>query len=310
MRGFPSRVNLLEDGNMELAPVSKRDLKALAELVRACSPELDFVDDKVLDEQSFNDPNYEISFLVQGLEQKKPVAFILGVTRKRESQKIGHIKFFGVHPKFRGRRFGHEIFSEIERRFQKREVREIHIGECPAPYLMTGVTCEETEGVCFLLGRGYERQSVVVDMVSDLGKVAFNLKPEQQLLVKEAGIHKAKTEEREAILAFAAAHFPGWAYEMKAALEKGTLMLAGRDKKITAFSACDGTNPGFFGPMGTLESERGKGLGQILMVKCLEAMKKAGHKKALIPWVGPIPFYVKFAAAKIGPLRWHFMKRV
>ncbi len=295
---------------MELAPVAKKDLKPLAELLAASCPRLGFVGPALLQEQTLDDPDYDSSFVVQGLESRKPVALALGVARLRDNRKTGYLKAFCVHPRHRGKRLGHELFSELERRFQKREAREIRVGDCPAPYLISGIDCLDTPTVCFLLKRGYERLGEAVDMKADLARVDLTLSAGEAALAKEARVRRAKAEDWPAVEAFLKSAFPAWVYEAKMGLKRGLLMVAERKGKVVAFAAAGATQPGWFGPMGTAPEERGRGLGRILMLKCLEFLKKGGAKGAVIPWVGPIPFYARHAAASLGPVNWQFLKRV
>jgi ribosomal protein S18 acetylase RimI-like enzyme len=295
---------------MEFAAVNRKDLKALSALAQDSAEGYDFLDAKVLDAHSFGDPGYDGSFFLQAMEKGKPQGFILATVRRQGEQKTGHIKFFCIHPKARGRHLGNELFSEVERRFQKREAREIHVGLCPFPYLFSGVDSRDTATVCFLLSRGYDRQGDVVDMSADLARLDLALTKDEQQLAKEYKVRRAKPANFDVHLEPLRKAFPWWQPELRSALDKGGVFTAERDGQAVAFSAWGAANPGWFGPMGTLESERGKGLGRILLLKCLEALKKEGWKKALIPWVGPIPFYARHARASISRVGWHFLKRV
>ena len=54
----------------------------------------------------------------------------------------------------------------------------------------------------------------------------------------------------------------------------------------------------FFGPTGTKESERGKGIGKVLLVKSLLSLKEMGYGYAIIGGVGPEDYYKKVVDAK------------
>jgi mycothiol synthase len=77
-----------------------------------------------------------------------------------------------------------------------------------------------------------------------------------------------------------------------------------------AFSAHEGNNKGtgWFGPMGTSAELREKGAGSILLKKCLKDMKEMGFVKAIIPWVGPIPFYMHHVNSKVERVFWRYEK--
>ena len=295
---------------MELAPLTKKDLPELAKLMRAASPDLGYVDEGVLDAKTFQDPDCDIAFLIKAVEKKATVGACLGVARKAEKGKAGYVKAVVVAEKLRRQGVGSLMFSELERRFQKRECREVHVGECPAPYLQTGVDSLDTATVCFLLKRGYQRLGANVDMTSQMKDVQIDYSDTDKKVMKDNDLRKATARDSAALQALVQAAFPGWRFEAANALEQGTVFVAGTKGKVTAFACANGTNPGWFGPMGTLESERGKGLGRLLIWKCFEVLKKDGYKSVRIPWVGPIPFYSRNVAATLGPLSWHFMKRL
>ncbi|UZD22748.1 GNAT family N-acetyltransferase [Algoriphagus halophytocola] len=77
-----------------------------------------------------------------------------------------------------------------------------------------------------------------------------------------------------------------------------TCMLAQRGNDILGFACYESTAKNFFGPTGTLETERGKGIGRILLIKSLQAMREMGYAYAIIGGVGPAEFYQKAVNAK------------
>jgi GNAT superfamily N-acetyltransferase len=73
--------------------------------------------------------------------------------------------------------------------------------------------------------------------------------------------------------------------------------------------ACHGsTRRGWFGPMGTLESERGRGIGSVLLKRSLADMKTAGLVTARIGWVGPVRFYARSVGARVERVYWLYRK--
>ena len=75
--------------------------------------------------------------------------------------------------------------------------------------------------------------------------------------------------------------------------------LAQRGNDILGFACYESTSRNFFGPTGTLESERGKGIGKTLLVKSLESLREMGYAYAIIGGVGPAEFYQKSVDARI-----------
>jgi ribosomal protein S18 acetylase RimI-like enzyme len=295
---------------MELSPISRKDFKEIKALIHTSSDDLDFVEEGGLETQTFGDPEHDISYLIKASEKGKIVAALIGSTRKDGQAKVGYIKYFGVLPKSRLKGVGKAVFSELERRFQKRDVREIRIGACPPPYMQNGVGVHDTGTVTFLLKRGYHISDTIIDLTCDLMKWKPEEKPEDKALIKSAKVRQAKAADEKALIEMVTATFPFWVYEVKQGLEKGAVFVADNNGVLAAFCCANAANPGFYGPTGSLESARGLGLGRILLNKTMEYLKKDGHKKARIPWVGPIPFYVKCAQAKMGPIYFQFNKKI
>jgi GNAT superfamily N-acetyltransferase len=70
--------------------------------------------------------------------------------------------------------------------------------------------------------------------------------------------------------------------------------------------------PGSFGPTGVKKSERGKGLGSLLLKWCLWDLKSKGMKKCQILWVegDTIYFYLKSVGARICKIYWEMKKKL
>lgn len=92
-----------------------------------------------------------------------------------------------------------------------------------------------------------------------------------------------------------------WKSEVEVAFSRQpvTCWIAQRGNTILGFACYESTARNFFGPTGTLESERGKGIGKLLLLKALNSMKEMGYAYAIIGGVGPAEFYEKAVGAKI-----------
>ena len=55
---------------------------------------------------------------------------------------------------------------------------------------------------------------------------------------------------------------------------------------MLGFACHDTTAPGFFGPTGTAETARGRGIGAALLASTLQAMRMDGYAYAIIGGVG------------------------
>ena len=128
--------------------------------------------------------------------------------------------------------------------------------------------------------------------------------PEVQQL-RAAGItcRRAESYERSAVLAFAKTSFPNWGDELLAGFAHvpPTVYIAERSGEVLGFACYNATRPNYFGPTGVAESERGNGIGRVLLLQCLEALAAEGYAYAIIGGVGPAAFYEKAVGATIIP---------
>jgi GNAT superfamily N-acetyltransferase len=116
--------------------------------------------------------------------------------------------------------------------------------------------------------------------------------------VREAGIvvRRALPPEREIVLEWIRARFSSfWVSEAALCLSQHptTIYLALRDNSLLGFACYDGTAKGFFGPTGVDEAERGKGIGEALLITTLRGLREAGYAYAVIGDPGPVEFYRK-----------------
>ena len=73
--------------------------------------------------------------------------------------------------------------------------------------------------------------------------------------------------------------------------------IAHRERSILGFACYECTCRNFFGPIGVNESERGKRIGEALLIKSLQAMKALGYAYAIIGGAGPEDFYKRTVGA-------------
>ena len=94
---------------------------------------------------------------------------------------------------------------------------------------------------------------------------------------------------------------PNWADEVNVAFANLPVncFKAQRGQSLLGFACFECTSKNFFGPTGVLSSERGKGIGRVLLVKALQSLKEMGYTYGIIGGVGPASYYEKVVNAKI-----------
>lgn len=92
-----------------------------------------------------------------------------------------------------------------------------------------------------------------------------------------------------------------WANETDAAFSHLPVhcFIAQKENDIFGIACYESTAKNFFGPTGTIEEMRGKGIGKVLLIKSLQAMKEMGYAYAIIGGVGPAEFYKNTVKAAI-----------
>lgn len=95
----------------------------------------------------------------------------------------------------------------------------------------------------------------------------------------------------------------GWADEFDTAFrsQPASAWVLQRGGDILGFACYDVTARGFFGPAGVRESEQGQGLGRILLLASMHALRELGYGYAIIGSAGPVDFYLRTLPAMLIP---------
>ncbi|MEY8780841.1 GNAT family N-acetyltransferase [Allomuricauda sp. XS_ASV26] len=108
--------------------------------------------------------------------------------------------------------------------------------------------------------------------------------------------------EKSIVVDWIKKHFSkNWADETEVAFASKPVncFIAQRGQEILGFACFESTAKNFFGPTGVLTDQRGKGIGKILLIKALMALKNMGYTYAIIGGVGPAGYYEQAVGAKI-----------
>jgi predicted N-acetyltransferase YhbS len=113
-------------------------------------------------------------------------------------------------------------------------------------------------------------------------------------------IRRARPYEIGRVDEFVRQHFAAtWADEISVgyANKPTSVFVAIADGEVVGFGAYECTSRGFFGPTGVAESMRGRGIGRVLLLACLQGLKEMGYAYAVIGAAGPGEFYRKTVGA-------------
>jgi predicted N-acetyltransferase YhbS len=115
-----------------------------------------------------------------------------------------------------------------------------------------------------------------------------------------ASLRKPLGPEHGAVTLWVESNFgSSWASEASAALSNRpiTLFIAQQHNTILGFCCYDATARGLVGPIGVLDSERGRGIGAALLLACLHDMRTMGYAYAVAGHVGAPEFFRRVAGA-------------
>jgi len=299
---------------MKIEPVTPSDLNTLTSFLKR-NLIYENITESLVREKVFDDPNFDPQKTLKASLDDKLVGFMQGVARTFKGKRLGYIKLFATEKEYRRQGIASKLLEIIEGKLVEDNVPEIRILESVYNYLQPGLDPRYTEAYVFVKKRGYEKFEETANLTVDLLDRDFSTKEEEEALgQKGVEIKRVTTEDKQKTLEFIDEFFDGWQTEVRTSFKNNpiSLHIAKKDNKVIAFSAYDANNfnTGWFGPMGTRPDCRKLGLGGILLKRCLNDMKEQGHKRSIIPWVGPIVFYYDAVGAKVDRIFWRFRKEI
>ena len=291
---------------------TEADIGALDALARAALHH-DTFSQALLAEKLFARPRPgEMDWRVYVVEQAgHPVGFMQSVTRP--AARRAWIGLFAVQSNARR----HGIATALLERARQDwpgDAEHVEVLAIPANYFAPGLDPRYTAALSFLERSGFERFRDCVNLRADLHQSWDTHVAVQQLARDGVEVRRARPDDAAILDRFFAANFGAdWRFEAGLALanDPPSLHLALERDELIAFSAHSTQNRewGFFGPMGTSEAARGRGIGRLLLWECLNDLRAAGHRSAIIPWVGPIAFYADAVGAVVERVYWRMRLR-
>lgn len=273
----------------------------------------DQLNELLLREKIYEDPDYDPALIFTAKDADVPKGFMMGIIRKIRGETIGYIKLMAVKPSERRKGIASAMYRQLETLFLEQSVQKVRIYDAPFNYFLPGIDPRYTPAVSFAEKLGFKRFADTSNMTVSLQNQDFSTKRQEEKLGEEGiQIMRADRHESEEIMGFIDQYFPLWRTEVSNAFRSHpiSLHIARLNGVVRAFSAHNGNNfeTGWFGPMGTHPDLRGKGMGSILLKRCLQDMKDWGLAKSIIPWVGPIPFYSHYVNAVVDRVFWRYEK--
>ncbi len=280
-------------------PYEPGDIHQVVDLLNRCLTE-DPITSETFQRKVLLDPNYNAQGTLLALAGEKLVGFALGMVRTYRIEDSAPdfdrswITLIGVDEGFRRQGIATRLVSELERYFRSRECRMTFVSSYAPNYFIPGVDVNAyPEAMAFFRSVGFEEVYRPLSMDANLVHVPWPewVKDKEKALEGKVTIEPYRPELIQPLLEWMRVEFPGdWQRFAREAMTRITLgqfrpdnvWIAHENGKVVGY--CQHDNECRFGPFGVSASERGRGIGIILLLKCLRAMQAKGLHNAWFLW--------------------------
>lgn len=285
----------------------------------------DRVDEAVFADRILRDPDFDAELNLLATAGEQVVGFVAGAPANAHLQCPAGVKLFAVASEWRQRRVATRLFDELEVRLRVTGAGHAVAMAAGNNRLTQGLDVRYTAALCFLAARGYERTGVTQDMMVDLERTDLGTAT-AEAAAAAAGIRfrRATAADRdwlhEGVARELAYPAPGshlgrrWAYLATLGLDGPPAAVQVAEEAASdaflGFGATHVARWGVLGPMGVAERARGRGVGAVLLKRCLRDLRADGFEQGEIYSVGPIAFYAKTVQAVVSRVLYQFAKRL
>lgn len=260
---------------------------------------LDAIDHVTFCRKVLLDPNFDPEWLIVAEADGRVVGFSLCLVRRAPLEKVGlephrgWITAFGVVPDSRGQGVGSALLERSVELFAREGRTEVSIAPYTPNYFVPGVDEQAyADGLRFLTARGFEVVQRPLSMDANIVKLDESPYAGRAARLAEQGIEvrTLRPHEIPLLLGFLRDHMPGdWLRHGRALLDDASRGLARFEQftiavhagEILGYCQCDGDH---FGPFGVRDDAQGKGIGTVLLARCLSGMRRRGHHSAWVLW--------------------------
>jgi GNAT superfamily N-acetyltransferase len=207
----------------------------------------------------------------------------------------GFITVIAVADAHRRRGIGAALLAELESRLWRAGAEKIWTGGSQPYFWWPGLDIRCDDALRLFTSNGYEVDEEVQNMSVVLSESAVSgYEP------SDADLHRLSEEELPAFRAWMRATWEDeWCREVERVLDREPIscFVATDATGYLGFAAYNTNRLGWFGPMGTTQAARGRGIGTALLRRCLRDYLSQGYDECKICWAGPAKFYVDAVGA-------------
>lgn len=282
-----------------MRPYAGRDEERLLALWKQ-TMHLDPVSTAVFRTRVLMDLNFNPAGLIVAQAGEDLIGFVLSIVRQVPlfldgmEPELGWITAFGVHPGRRRRGMGTRLFTAALDRLREMGRRRVLIAPYTPNYFIPGVDVDGyPEAVAFLNQSGWVVQSQPISMQVDLNGFIIPedvLRLELKLAQQGITIQPVSSGDLAALFPFIQEHF-GWDWVRHAQDYLLELMGRGADDVVFLVARYEEQIVGYcqqrrerFGPFGVAPGIRNRGVGRVLLFKCLGEMASRAFHCAWFLW--------------------------
>jgi mycothiol synthase len=244
---------------------------------------------------------------------ERVIGVVLGSISHRDAS-IGHVDLIAVDPAERRRGVGRALMTRVEGALAGLGADDVVLAGNAPFYAWPGIDVRYTPALCAAMALGFAQDQPAWNMTADLGDLAPTEAQEKRLSADGVTIRRATVEDAPRLTEFALANWgSGWAGEIVDSIGRdraGCHIALESDGTLLGFAAYGSSRPSWFGPMGTTSAARGRGIGSILLRRCLADQRDSGLASAQIGWVGPVPFYSGAVGARVERVFFLYRKQL
>ena len=272
------------------------------------------------------DPNFRPEGALVAEEDGTVIGFVLGLTRwlPIEDQvpdfDRAWITLMAVEPECQRRGIGTELLSRLEPYFRKRGAKTVWISPYAPNYFSPGIDVNAYPGaVEFFRKNGFTEVYRPLSMDASLLQLRtpqWVEERERQLGAEGVAFESFEPRHILPLLDFMKAEFPGdWQRYIRETMTRIALGQLAPDQvwvavergKVLGFAQHEAER---FGPFGVSASQRGRGIGAVLLFKCLHTMRDKGLHNAWFLWTDDKVAKLYAEAGFVETRRYVVMKKV
>ena len=282
-----------------IRPYEPADINAVVALLNRCLT-ADPITSETFQRKALLDQNFDPRGALVALDGARAVGFALGLVRKFKIEDQAPdfdrswITLIGVDADFRRRGIARQLVARLEGYFHSNGCKLTFISSYAPNYFIPGVDVNAyPEALEFFRSLGYAEVYRPLSMDANLAHFQTPdwVSQKEAQLNGRATVESFRPELILPLLDWMRAEFPGdWQRFARESMTKITLgefrhdnvWIAHEGGKVIGY--CQHDNAGRFGPFGVSASDRGRGVGAVLLFRCLQAMRAKGLHNAWFLW--------------------------